>query len=267
MPATLTGVSVVVTRPQEQAEPWVSALTDCGAEVLTIPTLAIEILPIEHPQRGYVLDLDRYDTVICVSPNAVKIGLAGLADYWPQWPVQQQWIAVGPATGAEMQRWGLPQLKVAQQGDTSESLLDWPELQASRVVGKRVLIMRGAGGREALANELRQRGAEVDYIEWYRRSVPQVDIAPLINHIVAGDSIILTVTSGDGLRNLITLVGDLHKAALMRLPLVVVSGRLAEFARQLGFTDVWQAVSPAIDDVIITLEQVNAQRTANDRDN
>ena len=253
----LAEVTILVTRPREQAAALVEPLQQAGAQVLLLPTLAIEAIPISAAQRSLILDLDQYAFVICVSPNAARLGLEALADYWPQWPVQQHWLAVGPATGEAMADWGL-NLKVAQQGATSETLLDWPELQD--LTDKRVLILRGEGGRETLADTLRQRGARVDYLELYRRSVPTEDPTALLQALQHQPSVILTVTSGDGLRNLMTMVGD----ALPRLqscPLVVVSGRLAEFAREQGFLDVWQAQSPAASDMIKTIGAIQQQES------
>jgi uroporphyrinogen-III synthase len=251
----LRGVTVLVTRPQDQADVLSVPLQAAGARVICLPTLAIEPIAPSPQQRNLILDLDRFACVICVSANAAKLGLEVLSDYWPQWPVQQQWMAVGPATGDAMQGWGL-NLKVGQQGSTSETLLDWPELQD--LSGQRVLILRGAGGRETLADTLRERGAVVDYLELYRRAMPEVDPTPLINALQGQESVILTVTSGDGLRNLMALVGS-ELATLQRCPLLVVSGRLAEFARQQGFSDVWQAKSPAAADMIKTIEQITSR--------
>jgi len=244
----LGGLQVLVTRPRDQAAGLVEPLQQAGASVIELPTLAIEPLPLTGEARTRMLDLDQYAFVICVSPNAARLGLEALADYWPQWPVQQQWLAVGPATGEVMADWGL-NLKVGQQGATSETLLDWPELQD--LTDRKVLIMRGEGGRETLADTLRQRGARVDYLELYRRSQPTADTAPLLQALACGP-VILTVTSGDGLRNLMAMVGGAG-AQLQRCPLVVVSGRLAQFAREQGFPNVWQAQSPATSDIIQTL--------------
>ena len=248
----LSGVAtVVVTRPANQAAALSDPLRAAGAPVLELPTLAIQPIELDPAQRQRVLDLDHYDFAICVSPNAAQLGLEALADYWPQWPVRQQWLAVGPATGAAMADWGL-NLKVAQQGATSETLLDWPELQ--QLHQRRVLILRGEGGRETLGQTLRQRGARVDYLELYRRVCPDTDLTPLLRALDAGP-VILTVTSGDGLRNLMTLAGpDLDRLRLC--PLVVVSGRLAQFAREQGFADLWQARSPSAADMIQTIASI-----------
>lgn len=245
----LQGRTVVVTRPADQAADLLAALQQSGARPLAFPTLAIEPRPLDQADRQKILNLDQYRAVICVSPNAARLGLDALADYWPQWPVQQLWYAVGPATGAAMQDWGL-NVVVAQQGATSETLLDLAELKM--VAGEHILILRGEGGRETLATTLRERGAQVDYLELYRRTQPAIDPAPLLAALNQQPYPILTVTSGDGLRNLMT-VADKQLKQLQQCPLLVISARLADFAREQGFTQVWQAASPATSDIMATL--------------
>ncbi|HVL00860.1 MAG TPA: uroporphyrinogen-III synthase [Dongiaceae bacterium] len=247
----LQGRKVVVTRPSGQEQDLMLALEQAGAKPLSFPTLAIEAREPDLADRQKMLDLDRYYAVICVSVNAARLGLDLMADFWPQWPVQQHWFAVGPATGEAMSDWGL-NVNVAQQGSTSETLLDHPLLQD--VSGQQILILRGEGGREKLADTLRQRGAGVDYLALYRRVKPATNPRPLLALLDQPDSPIITVTSGDGLRNLMTLVGN-RLNRLQQCPLLVVSGRLAEFARQQGFTTVWQATSPATADVIAALNR------------
>lgn len=251
MTSPLKGRTVLVTRPAGQQQDLALALQQAGARPLLFPTLAIEPRVLDQADRQTILDLDRYYAVICVSANAARLGLDALADLWPQWPVQQHWFAVGPATGESMSDWGL-NLTVAQQGSTSETLLDHPDLQA--VSGQRILILRGEGGREALADSLRQRGAQVDYLELYRRVQPRTDPQPLLTALDQPDCPILTVTSAEGLRNLMALAGK-QLNRLQQCPLLVVSGRLAEFARQQGFVTVWQAASPAATDIMAALNR------------
>ena len=119
-------------------------------------------------------------------------------------------------------------------GDDSEALLALPELDQALCVAKpRVLLMRGEGGRELIAETLRARGAVVDYLELYRRLCPQYPSGTLPQLVAAQRLNALLVSSAQGLENLLQLAASAW-AELARLPLLVPSPRVAELARAAG---------------------------------
>jgi len=118
-------------------------------------------------------------------------------------------------------------------GADSEHLLALPEL--ARVRGLRILIFRGEGGRELLAEALRARGAEVDYAECYRRGRPEAaDPVPLLEALAAGRLRAVTVFSGETLDNLMGLLGE-AAPRLFAIPLFAPHPRIAAHAARLGF--------------------------------
>jgi uroporphyrinogen-III synthase len=102
------------------------------------------------------------------------------------------------------------------------------------VAGKRVLIVRGVGGRELLADTLRARGATVHYLEAYRRLRPQADAAPLLAQWQDGGIDAVTAASTETLHNLAALLGDAGRPLLLRTPLFVPHEKIAAAARQFG---------------------------------
>ncbi|TGT11506.1 fused uroporphyrinogen-III synthase HemD/membrane protein HemX, partial [Mesorhizobium sp. M3A.F.Ca.ET.174.01.1.1] len=70
--------------------------------------------------------------------------------------------------------------------------------------GKRVLIVRGDGGREWLADRLREAGAQVETVAAYRRLVPEPSIAAWarVHQLLAGEAHAWLLTSSEGVRNL-----------------------------------------------------------------
>jgi uroporphyrinogen-III synthase len=128
-------------------------------------------------------------------------------------------------------------------------LLALPAMQ--QVAGRRVVIFRGNGGREHLAETLRQRGARVDYIEAYRREQPDVDIAPLLAQWRAGAIDIATVNSAQSLVNLAGLMESGGAALLRATPLLVVTRRMLPVARQLGFAEVPVVAEDATDAAVL----------------
>ena len=105
--------------------------------------------------------------------------------------------------------------------------------QAVAVPAARVLIVRGVGGRELLAERLAEQGASVDYLELYRRCLPVYPTGTLMRRIEAERLNGLVVSSGQGLEHLQQLAGA-DWPQLARLPLFVPSPRVAGQARAAG---------------------------------
>jgi uroporphyrinogen-III synthase len=176
--------------------------------------------------------LDRYCAVIVVSKPAARIAVDLLDRYRPQ-PPRLKWFSVGAATAQILEDRGLD-ISFPVAGDDSEALLELPQLrEAIARPGPRVLIMRGEGGRELLAERLRELGASVEYLELYRRDLPQYPPAALPDRIEAERLNGLVVSSGQGFEHLHQLAGDAWPQ-LARLPLFVPSPRVAELARAAG---------------------------------
>lgn len=159
---------VLNPRPTRQARALTQALREAGHEVIELPLLAIEALPMTADARAQLLALDRYDGLVFVSANAARYGVAAISDYWPQWPQPLPCVAVGQATAAVLEAEGL-RVHIAAQED-SEGMLALPILQ--QVAGQRWLVCRGEDGRELLPTTLRERGAVVDTVALYRRFLP-----------------------------------------------------------------------------------------------
>jgi uroporphyrinogen-III synthase len=254
----LAGLTVLVTRPQPQANQLATQLRAAGAEPVVWPLIEIVPVALSVQEEVCVAELDRYSGVICISAAAAELGVRLCADRWPQWPLHQTWYAVGPASGRPLQGWGL-NLVVADAGSSSETLLALPALQA--VDGQKFLIFRGNGGRETLADTLRSRGAQVDYLEIYRRQPVHNDRTRLDSFLAAAGRPIVTVTSGETLDQLLIQAGD-RAPGLRQCPLVVVSGRLAEHARQQGFPDVHIAAGASDDALMRCLHAIlSTQKT------
>lgn len=246
--ATLAGQLVLVTRPAGRADELQAALEADGARVIHLPLLAIEPLAADDPAharlRGQLLDLDRYSRVIAVSVNAVEQGMAAISDCWPQLPLGIRWYGIGAATAAAFERW---QVSATDPGGamTSEALLALPEFAA--LAGERVLILRADSGREAMATTLRERGAQVDYAECYRRRLlyPQAELAAALSQRPTA----ICLNSGDTLAAFVgTLPGSAEAAQpdVEKLPdisLIMPSERVAAQARAHGFRHVIAAAN------------------------
>jgi uroporphyrinogen-III synthase len=115
------------------------------------------------------------------------------------------------------------------------------------MAGRRVLIVRGDGGRELLATEMRARGAEVAYVEVYRRVLPTADASALLRDWREGGVDLVTVTSGQILRNLSQLLGPAGQAVLQSTPLILASENVRQVALELGCRGPLEVAADATD--------------------
>ncbi|WP_374278931.1 uroporphyrinogen-III synthase [Azonexus sp.] len=232
-PGPLAGRTVVVTRPRGQADGLAGAIAAAGGTALLFPLL--EISPADDP-RPLAEAVDRLaDTAVAVfvSPNAVDHALPAILARGP-WPAGLLPAAVGQGTVRALAARGVEGCVAPVDRQDSEGLLACPELAASRVAGRRVAIFRGDGGRELLADTLRERGATVDCVTCYHRSGPPGAIGTLLAAWRDGRLDALTVSSSEGLRHLAGLLDAEGRRYLQATPLFVPHPRIAEQARELG---------------------------------
>jgi uroporphyrinogen-III synthase len=225
----VTGWRVLLTRPAEESAALATVLSDVGIYSSSLPLLDIEPLPITPDQQALLRDLGRYCAVIVVSKPAARLALQQLDRQWSEMP----WFSVGAATAQVLADQGYT-VHYPHTGDDSEALLELPALrEAIARPDARVLILRGEGGRELLAERLRERGASVDYLELYRRFLPTYDAGELMQRIQLERLNGVVVSSGQGFLHLQALAGaDWPEVA--QLPLFVPSPRVQEMARAAG---------------------------------
>jgi uroporphyrinogen-III synthase len=232
----LGGVGVLVTRPRAQAEGLLAAIQAEGGTAIALPALEIAPPLDLSALSAQIGRLREFDLIVFVSPTSVEEAWPHILARHGNWPHGFSLAAVGQGSARMLHRFGARQVLVPEAGADSESLLALPELQA--VTGKRVLIFRGEGGREVLAETLRQRGAQAEYAECYRRVRPQLDPAPVLALWREGGVQAVTVTSSEILANLLDLLGAEGLARLQTTPLFVIHERIGAAARQLGLTEV-----------------------------
>jgi uroporphyrinogen-III synthase len=231
-PATaLAGRHIVITRPLAQAGHLAEQLAELGATPVRFPVLAIFDIEDKRPVLDAAIRLETYDLVVFVSPNAVNKALDVMLQH-RQWPVAVAAATLGRSSERELARRGVKDIISPQLRFDSEALLEAPELQ--QMTGKRVLICRGDGGRELLGDTLISRGATVEYLMVYRRGLPTLDPAPLLKLWEAHQLDAVTLTSSEGLRNMIGMIGHLGHAWLKNTPTFVPHARIAEQAHQFG---------------------------------
>src|SRR5699024_8055710 len=117
-----------VTRPEGQQAALVALLEKAGFEAVVQSSLQLEALPLSAADKERLVNIDNYHAVFFVSTNAVRYALEVLEDYWPQWPVGVNWLAVGDATAKALTAAGcVPQWP--ESGFNSKAALAMPSLQ------------------------------------------------------------------------------------------------------------------------------------------
>lgn len=237
----LQGLGVLVTRPAQLNKKLAELIRAAGGLAILFPTLEITDTADSTPLYAIIDRLEQFDLAVFISPNAVDKGMA-LIRSRRELPPHMKVAAVGQGSANALARQGIDGVLVASSGNDSEALLALPELQ--QVAGWRVVIFRGEGGRETLAEELQRRGAEVSYAECYRRRKPESDPAPLLALGASGKIAAITVTSAESARNLRDMLGEGARDGdrldwLKRTPLFALHPRIAAAARELGWEKVF----------------------------
>jgi uroporphyrinogen-III synthase len=234
---------VLITRPARQAAGLAQQIDALGGRPVVFPAIAIlppaDPLPLERAQR----DLAGFDYAVFVSANAVEYGVADPSS----WPSHLVAFAPGPGTAAALAAVGIAPARIPATTMDSEGLLALPELIDA--AGKRILIFRGSGGREALRDALVSRGASVVEVDCYRRGRPDADAAGLIEAWREHRIDAVTMTSSEGLDNLWAIVGAEGQRLFAATPTFVPHPRIGERARALGLAQL--IVTPPADSGLI----------------
>lgn len=234
----LAGRTVLVTRPQRQARRICALIEDAGGTALRFPTLEIE--GIEPPPAVFSKQKmpHAFDWIIFISANAVYFACKA-CENTNFIPGGAKVAAIGRATAAALQARGIVVDLLPDEAFNSEALLASTKMHS--VAGQSVLIVRGRGGREFLAETLHQRGAHVMYAEVYQRVRPCVEIESQLAAWRDRGIDAVTIFSGESLDNFIAMLGEDGTRWLREIPLVVAGRRIAASAVNRGFKQVFPA--------------------------
>ena len=238
--------TVLLTRPEHQAEPVKSKLEALGFQVLLQP--AIDIFP---PESWKEMDdatqrlwNGEFDWLLFSSVNGMhaffdRLGDSGIPDI--------RIAVVGSGTDSALyQRLGrhadvMPKMFTAEA--VAEALL--PEA----LQGKRFLHLRASRGRDTLKRLLTESGGGVTEIAVYR-SVDRTHANPQITELMRRGGIsYVTVTSSAIARSLVAMFGDL----LQQTCLVSISPITSKTLSDLGFPPQREAIEASLDSIVCLL--------------
>jgi uroporphyrinogen-III synthase len=251
-----------VTRPAAQATEWVAALRARGIDALALPLIEIGPARDTAAVAAAWARLPEQRLVVFVSPNAAERFFACRpAD--AAWPAAALAGSPGPGTTLVLRRLGVPAERIvapaagAPQFD-SETL--WVQLARLDWAGASVLVVRGDGGREWLAERLTARGASVASVAAYRRSAPVLSAAEaglLAAALDRPDAHLWFFSSSEAIDNLAACCPQVLPSAWRPGRALATHPRIAERARELGFADVLQT-RPALSAVVACIESLRS---------
>jgi uroporphyrinogen-III synthase len=225
---TLKGIGIAITRPADQATKLAELICDAGGTAILFPLIEISPLGDYSQFEAVISDITQYDWAIFISSNAVQNGMPRLIKQGA--PKNLQFAAIGPVTSKELQSFGVTNVLSPKDRFDSESLLALPEMHD--VSNKKVMIFRGVGGRDVLAETLKARGAQVTFAECYQRINPQTDCNLLAQLYAEKKLHSIVVTSSEAMRHLLDLAGAADW--LRNVILFVNHARIAELPLQMG---------------------------------
>jgi uroporphyrinogen III methyltransferase / synthase len=190
-PRPLSGKSVAVTRARAQASGLARSLTELGARVVEAPAIRIRPLP------GPPLDPSPYDLICVTSANGADAMFERLAAAEP--PLDARALAgahvaaVGASTAEALLAHGI-RADVVPERAVAEGLVEALTAAYGARPATRALIVRAAGGRDVVPDELRRRGVEVDVLELYE-TVAEAPAPDTLEAALGADYITFTSSS------------------------------------------------------------------------
>lgn len=241
----LFGRRIVVTRARRQAGGLADRLEALGADVLTVPTIALVERADDPEVRRAIAGAGGYDWIVFTSTNGVRCFMDGMRRAGVDLRAlgNAKIAAIGSETAGALAD-HLLTADVVPADFRAEGLVE--ALGDRAVAGRRILLPRAVGSRSLLPDALRVRGALVDDVALYEATIPAGADVDVLRDALARRAVdALTFTSSSTVRNFAAMLGDDARGLVGRSGAVVacIGPVTAETATTLGFT---VAVQPAI---------------------
>ena len=230
----LQDTGVIITRPVDQSYPLINAIKQHGGSPISFP--AINIQPLHNSIiKNNIRKLFNASIIIFVSSNAAKYGIDHIN------LIDKKIIAVGPATKKYLEDNQINVSFCPEKSFNSEELLKSTILK--NVNNMNITIVRGNSGRGLLKRELKKRGAKVQYIEVYKRSIfphKKIDIFNLNELCIRGDAQFIIFLSKESFTNFIIILEKNNLIFPKHIHIIIPSERIAteivSFSDELEYT-------------------------------
>ena len=250
-------MKVIVTRPAAQATEWVRRLRLLGLEAMALPLIGIAPADDLEALRAAWGRLGEQRLLVFVSPNAAEHFFAA-RPAGAAWPSHTLAASTGPGTSQALLRLGVPPerlIEPAADAPQFDSEALWAQLATHDWHGARVLVVRGDGGRDWLAETMRSRGALLAHLTAYRRVTPSFGAAEqaLLNAALADPGEHLWhFSSSEAIAHLVAAMPDVD---WRKARAIATHPRIAARARDAGFGEV-TLVRPELEAVAACIQSL-----------
>lgn len=222
----------MITRPEKQMSGLFKSLKADGNRVIKVPLIDIEHTLYSCSELRQKVDWS--DIIIFTSQNTISPTVEKIND--PAVFNKKSLFAIGKKTQEKLISKQLQSVVCPNKTFSTEGLLNLTDLSACNIRDKNILIIKGKGGRKKLGYNLLKRGGNLRYLDSYFRRETDINISQLFKseQILTPD--VITVTSGAVLLSLVKKIRNEKLDVLLSTPLLVVSKRLANISRRLGFS-------------------------------
>lgn len=242
-------MTILITRPDPEGSELCSALNHQSISAIHQPLLTRAAGEHFNQVTKQLVNLTTNDIVIAVSQHAVSYTDQAFQQHQLSWPTTINYFAVGQKSAQHLEQVTQQSVHYPKVYD-SEHLLALPALQHDQIAGKRVIILRGNGGRELIYTTLSERQADVTYAEVYQRKWLKLNAKELLQSWTNQQVNCIVVTSAEQLNFMTVLFSQHHQQQwLFHCTLLVPSHRVVLHAQQLGYhhiTNVGSATNSAM---------------------
>jgi uroporphyrinogen-III synthase len=244
----LLNKTILVTRPNGREANLCQLIETAGGRVIHYPAITIRKLPEQKIKKLHALyaQLEQFSMAIFISPTAVEQSHI----YFPSFPENISIVSMGSKTTKALEKLNIP-VTIESPKHNTETLLETEAFASEKIKHHKILVFRGTGGRSLLGDSLLERGASMQYVETYSRELPTSK--PLTPQQLSSLDVI-TISSNEGLTNLITLMGGAE--LLTDIPLIVPSIRANKLARQYDFSRIIIAKDATDTSTLLALNEV-----------
>jgi uroporphyrinogen-III synthase len=251
--------TIVVTRPSGQSRQLIEILSKSiehsGVakrslpEIVSLPLLTIVPKTEDQLADHIATSLKDADLAIFVSPNAIECVMRLLERDWQEF--SKKIIPIGVMGGSSklaLQNHGIGQeqsptpVLIPKNPEKWDSEGLWQELQALGWdwSSKKIIIFKGEGGREWLAETLTKAGAAVEAISTYTRVPLDLDNpAWHVIHEMDFSKSLWLLTSSEAVRYLGQVVKDQFPQGLQSASALCPHHNIADAAEIIGFGEVF----------------------------